>query len=58
MEQKYNPSIGCNVSGCKYNCTEKQACSLDKIYVSDAKSPAKKCKDTLCDSFACRTDGQ
>ena len=58
MDQNYNPSIGCNVSACRYNCADSQYCSLDKINVSDAKSPARKCKDTLCGSFECRTDGQ
>ena len=55
MEQNFNPSIGCSVSQCRYHCTQEQACSLEKIYVSDAKTPAKKCRDTLCDSFECRT---
>lgn len=54
MEQKMNPSIGCNVTQCRYNCTEKQHCSLDKIYISDGNKEAKRCKDTLCDSFECR----
>ena len=58
MEQNYNPSIGCSVSACRYNCTDKQFCSLDRISVSDAKSPAKKCKDTLCGSFECRAGDQ
>ena len=55
-QQKMNPSIGCSVSHCKYNCVEKQHCSLDKIYVSDSNKDAKKCRDTLCDSFVCKTD--
>lgn len=54
MDQQVNPSIGCSVAQCKYNCAEQQYCSLDKIYVSDHNKGAKKCKDTLCDSFECR----
>lgn len=54
MDKNYNPSIGCNVTECKYNCTEKQHCSLDKIYISESGHDAKRCKDTLCDSFECR----
>ncbi len=54
MDGKMNPSIGCSVTGCKYNCVEQQYCSLDKIYISDGAKDAKKCKDTLCDSFECR----
>lgn len=54
MDGKMNPSIGCSVTGCKHNCVEQQYCSLDKIYVSDGAKDAKKCKDTLCDSFECR----
>lgn len=54
MEQKMNPSIGCSVTHCKYNCTGKQHCSLDKVYISDHAKDAKNSKDTLCDSFECK----
>lgn len=54
MDQKMNPSIGCNVTECRHNCADKQHCSLDKIYISDGSKAARKCKDTLCDSFQCK----
>ena len=54
MDTNFNPGIGCNVTQCKYNCVDKQHCSLDKVYISDGTKQAKHCKDTRCDSFACR----
>ena len=54
MDTDFNPGIGCNVTQCKYNCVDKQHCSLDKVYISDGTKQAKHCKDTRCDSFACR----
>ena len=56
MESKINPGIGCSVTQCKYNCAEHQHCSLDKVYISDGKKSARQCKDTRCDSFACREE--
>lgn len=46
-----NPSIGCNVTECRFHSTAESYCSLDQIKVTKHESVAKTIECTDCGSF-------
>ena len=51
MKQEYNPSIGCNVSDCRYNCKSEDRCTLTQIDVHQEDSEVTSEHNTCCHSF-------
>lgn len=51
MESEKNPSIGCQVSECKYHAQANEYCTLDKIMVGKHESQATTTECTDCRSF-------
>lgn len=48
---KHNESIGCDVTECKFHCTEDNYCTLNKIQVTKHSTEATTTEATDCGSF-------